>query len=264
MTGSVTTLTYRELLDQVARFAGALRHHGVGYGDRVIIYMPMVPEALVAMLGCARIGAVHSVVFGGFASNELAARISDAGKPGLGILRHRSGPRDSVQAAPGWRDRACGAQAGEEHHPGAPAGQAEMLPRRDLDWDEIMADAAPAGCVPVAATDLYILYTSGTTGQPKGIVRDNGGHAVALRWSMENIYDVRPGRSLLGGLRRRLGGRPRLYLLRAAAERQHHDRVRGQAGRHADPGVLARDRPARRGLSVHRADRVPGDQEGGS
>ena len=196
VTGSVTTLTYRELLDQVARFAGALRHHGVGYGDRVIIYMPMVPEALVAMLGCARIGAVHSVVFGGFASNELAARIDDA-KPKL--LVSASCGIEAGRVIP-YKPLLDGAIERAAHKPeksiilARPQARPEMLPRRDLDWDEVMADAAPAECVPVAATDpLYILYTSGTTGQPKGIVRDNGGHAVALRWSMENIYDVAPG-----------------------------------------------------------------------
>ena len=196
VTGSVTTLTYRELLDQVARFAGALRHHGVGYGDRVIIYMPMVPEALVAMLGCARIGAVHSVVFGGFASNELAARIDDA-KPKL--LVSASCGIEAGRVIP-YKPLLDGAIERAAHKPeksiilARPQARPEMLPRRDLDWDEAMADAAPAECVPVAATDpLYILYTSGTTGQPKGIVRDNGGHAVALRWSMENIYDVAPG-----------------------------------------------------------------------
>ena len=196
VTGSVTTLTYRELLDQVARFAGALRRHGVGYGDRVIIYMPMVPEALVAMLGCARIGAVHSVVFGGFASNELAARIDDA-KPKL--LVSASCGIEAGRVIP-YKPLLDGAIERAAHKPeksiilARPQARPEMLPRRDLDWDEVMAAAAPAECVPVAATDpLYILYTSGTTGQPKGIVRDNGGHAVALRWSMENIYDVAPG-----------------------------------------------------------------------
>jgi propionyl-CoA synthetase len=196
VTGSVRTLTYRELQDQVARFAGALKHHGVGYGDRVIIYMPMVPEALIAMLGCARIGAVHSVVFGGFAAHELAARIDDA-KPRL--LVSASCGIEAGRVIP-YKPLLDGAIERAAHKPerciilARPQARAEMLPRRDLDWDEAMAAAAPAECVPVAATDpLYILYTSGTTGQPKGIVRDNGGHAVALRWSMENIYDVAPG-----------------------------------------------------------------------
>jgi propionyl-CoA synthetase len=196
VTDSVRTLTFRQLQDQVARFAGALRQQGVGYGDRVIIYMPMVPEALIAMLGCARIGAVHSVVFGGFASNELAARIDDA-KPRLVVSA--SCGIEGGRVIP-YKPLLDGAIEHAAHKPekcimlARPQARAEMLPGRDLDWDETMAGASPVDCVPVAATDpLYILYTSGTTGQPKGIVRDNGGHAVALRWSMEHIYDVAPG-----------------------------------------------------------------------
>ena len=196
VTESVRTLSYRELQDQVARFAGALRQQGVGYGDRVIIYMPMVPEALVAMLGCARIGAVHSVVFGGFAANELAARIDDA-TPKLVVSA--SCGIEAARVVP-YKPLLDGAIERAAHKPekcivlARPQARAEMLPRRDLDWEDVMAGAAPAECVPVAATDpLYILYTSGTTGHPKGIVRDNGGHAVALRWSMENVYDVGPG-----------------------------------------------------------------------
>jgi propionyl-CoA synthetase len=196
VTDSVTTLTYRELQDQVARFAGALRQQGVGYGDRVIIYMPMVPEALIAMLGCARIGAVHSVVFGGFAAHELAARLDDA-KPKLLVSASCGIEAGRVIA---YKPLLDGAIEHAAHKPekciilARPQARAELLPNRDLDWGEVMAGTTPAECVPVAATDpLYILYTSGTTGQPKGIVRDNGGHAVALRWSMENIYDVAPG-----------------------------------------------------------------------
>jgi propionyl-CoA synthetase len=196
VTDSVRTLTYQELQDQVARFAGALGQQGVGYGDRVIIYMPMVPEALIAMLGCARIGAVHSVVFGGFAAHELAARIDDA-KPRLVVSA--SCGIEAGRVIP-YKPLLDGAIAHAAHKPekcivlARPQAKAELKPGRDLDWDEALAGAAPAECVPVAATDpLYILYTSGTTGQPKGIVRDNGGHAVALRWSMEHIYDVAPG-----------------------------------------------------------------------
>ena len=180
----------------MARFAGALRQQGVGYGDRVIVYMPMVPEALIAMLACARIGAVHSVVFGGFAANELAARIDDA-KPKL--LVSASCGIEAGRVIP-YKPLLDGAIELAAHKPeqciilARPQAKAAMIPGRDLDWDEAMAGAAPAECVPVAATDpLYILYTSGTTGQPKGIVRDNGGHAVALRWTMEHIYDVAPG-----------------------------------------------------------------------
>jgi propionyl-CoA synthetase len=196
VTDSVRTLTYRELQDQVARFAGALREQGVGYGDRVIIYMPMVPEALIAMLGCARIGAVHSVVFGGFAAHELAARIDDATPK---LLVSASCGIEAARVVP-YKPLLDGALERAAHKPenciilARPQAKAELRHGRDLDWDEVMAGAPPAECVPVAATDpLYILYTSGTTGQPKGIVRDNGGHAVALRWSMENVYDVAPG-----------------------------------------------------------------------
>jgi propionyl-CoA synthetase len=196
VTGTVRTFTYRELLDQVARFAGVLTGQEVQKGDRVIIYMPMVPEAIVAMLACARIGAIHSVVFGGFAAHELANRITDAR------------PKVMVSAS-------CGIEAGRiiPYKPlldkaielaaakpkccivvQRPQEKAAMIGGRDLDWSEEMAGAKPVGCVPVEAADpLYILYTSGTTGMPKGIVRDNGGHLVALKWSMQHIYGVEPG-----------------------------------------------------------------------
>ena len=196
VTGASRTFTYRQLLDQVARFAGVLRGLGTGPGDRVVIYMPMVPEAVIAMLACARIGAVHSVVFGGFAAPELAARIDDAA------------PKVIVSASCGIEvsrvleympilDRAIGLSSRKP--PSCvilqrPQARAALAVGRDLDWEQAMADAEPADCVPVAATDpLYILYTSGTTARPKGVVRDNGGHAVALRWSMDNIYDTLPG-----------------------------------------------------------------------
>jgi propionyl-CoA synthetase len=196
VTDSIRTLTFAELQDQAARFAGVLQRQGVGYGDRVIIYMPMVPEALVAMLGCARIGAIHSVVFGGFAAHELAARIDDATPK---LLVSASCGIEAGRVIP-YKPLLDGAIAHAAHKPercivlARPQVKAEMTVGRDLDWDEALAGAAPVECVPVAATDpLYILYTSGTTGQPKGIVRDNGGHAVALRWSMEHVYDVAPG-----------------------------------------------------------------------
>src|SRR6478672_7413166 len=198
VTGTQQTFTYAELLDRVATFAGALDSLGVAKGDRVVIYMPMVPEAVVAMLACARIGAVHSVVFGGFAPAELAARIDDA-RPKV-ILAASCGvePSRIVEYTPiialaldrtSHKPEVCVVLQREQ-------GPAE-LKAGDVDWaDFVSSPAADAGadCVEVAATDpLYILYTSGTTGKPKGVVRDNGGHAVALRWSMEKVYGVHPG-----------------------------------------------------------------------
>jgi propionyl-CoA synthetase len=188
--------TYRELRDAVARFAGALAAQGVEHGDRVIVYMPMVPEALIAMLACARIGAVHSVVFGGFAANELATRIEDARpkvvvsascgiEPGR-IVAYKPLLDAAIEMVESKPDRCIVLQR--------PMLEAELDPVRDLEWNDALAGAEPVDCVPLAATDpLYIIYTSGTTGQPKGIVRDNGGHAVALAWSMKNVYDADPG-----------------------------------------------------------------------
>jgi len=196
VTGTVRRFTYAELTDLVARFAGVLTRFGVTRGDRVLIYMPVVPEALVAMLACARIGAVHSVVFGGFAARELASRIKDA-QPKLliagscGIEPTRIIPyKPAVDAAidmAGDSIKACIIFQ-------RPQLLAEMKPGRDHDWNECMAGASPVGCVPVPATDpLYIIYTSGTTGQPKGIVRPSGGHLVAMAYSMRYIYDSHPG-----------------------------------------------------------------------
>ncbi|MCH7863839.1 MAG: propionyl-CoA synthetase [Proteobacteria bacterium] len=194
--GTVRKYTYRELLDEVATFAGVLVANGVGKGDRVIIYMPMVPEAAIAMLGCARIGAIHSVVFGGFAANELAIRINDA-KPKI-IVSASCGIE--VSRVIEYMPLLNGAIEMAKHKPDKciilqrPEATAELTAGRDLDWSEAMQEAEPADCVPVAATDpLYILYTSGTTGEPKGVVRDNGGHLVALKWSMKNIYGIDPG-----------------------------------------------------------------------
>jgi propionyl-CoA synthetase len=196
VTGTVRTYTYRELRDQVARFAGALRRLGVERGDRVVVYMPMVPEAVIAMLACARLGAVHSVVFGGFAAHELAVRIDDA-KPVV-VVSASCGiePSRVVRYKP-LLDAAIEESTHKPRHCvilRRPQHPAELAPGRDVDWADAVAAAEPVDCVPVAATDpLYILYTSGTTGRPKGVVRDNGGHAVALRWSMANIFDTAPG-----------------------------------------------------------------------
>jgi propionyl-CoA synthetase len=196
VTGTVRRFTFAELRAEVARLAGALLGLGVTKGDRVVIYMPMVPEAAMAMLACARIGAVHSVVFGGFAANELAARIDDARPRAIMAASCGIEPGRIVEYKP-LLDKAI-ELAG--HKPEAvlilqrPQATASTVAGRDHDWTAAVAAAEPASCVPVAATDpLYILYTSGTTGVPKGIVRDNGGHAVALTWSMKNLYDVEPG-----------------------------------------------------------------------
>ncbi|HEX2132465.1 MAG TPA: propionyl-CoA synthetase [Actinophytocola sp.] len=195
VTGAKASFTYRELRDEVARFAGVLAGLGVGKGDRVIVYMPMVPRAVVAMLACARIGAVHSVVFGGFAPRELASRVEDA-RPKVIVAASCGIEPTRVVAYKPIIDEAL---ASTTHQPDAVVvlqrEQARAtLGERDVDWDEAMAGAEPVGCVPVAATDpLYILYTSGTTGRPKGVVRDNGGHAVALAWSLRNVYDIGPG-----------------------------------------------------------------------
>ena len=196
ITDTIRSISYSELQTQVAQCAGMLRGLGVDKGDRVIIYMPMVPETAIAMLACARIGAVHSMVFGGFAANELATRIDDALPK---VILSASCGMEPGRVIP-YKPLLDGAIEMASHKPEAcvilqrPMETAKLTPGRDHDWGEAVAAAQPADCVPVLATDpLYILYTSGTTGIPKGVVRDNGGHLVALKWSMKNVYDVDPG-----------------------------------------------------------------------
>ncbi len=196
VTDTTRRFSFRELRDEVATFAGALAAQGVGRGDRVVVYMPMIPEAPIAMLACARLGAVHSVVFGGFAAPELAVRIDDAqpkaivtascGIEGQRVIPYKPLLDEAIRLA--------------THKPSTcfvlqrPQETASLVEGRDLDWSEAIAGVEPHDCVDVEATDpLYILYTSGTTGEPKGVVRDNGGHAVALKWTMRNIYGVEPG-----------------------------------------------------------------------
>ncbi|MDX1465488.1 MAG: AMP-binding protein, partial [Halomonas sp.] len=196
VTDSKRTLTFAEMRDQVARFAGALRDLGVEKGDRVVIYMPMVPEALVAMYACARLGTIHSVVFGGFAPHELAVRIEDAepkvviaascGVEGDRVLPYKPIIDAAIEQSR-YKPEACVILQREQH-------AAELGTAIDHDWSALVERATPADCVPVKGSDpLYILYTSGTTGKPKGVVRDTGGYAVALAYSMETIYDVAPG-----------------------------------------------------------------------
>jgi acyl-coenzyme A synthetase/AMP-(fatty) acid ligase len=196
VTGTKKQYTYRELRDEVARFAGVLRGQGIDKGDRVIIYMPMVPEAVIAMLACARLGAVHSVVFGGFAPHELAIRIDDARPKVLVTASCGIEFKNVIEYKP-LVDDALNRAA---HPPRStvvlqrPQAEASLMAGRDFDWNELMAKAEPVAPVPVDAADpLYILYTSGTTGTPKGVVRDNGGHAVALKYSMKAVYNINPG-----------------------------------------------------------------------
>jgi propionyl-CoA synthetase len=194
VTQTIQKFTYRELLDKTARLAGGLQARGIRHGDRVVIYMPAVPEAVIAMLACARLGAIHSVVFGGFAANELATRIDDA-KP-TAILSASCGIEGSRLIA--YKPILDAAINLAVHKPDfcimlqRPQLRANMVTGRDVDWRD--ADGEPVECSPVKATDpLYVLYTSGTTGAPKGVVRDNGGHAVVLKWTMGNIYATQPG-----------------------------------------------------------------------
>ena len=188
--------TYRQLRDRVAKVAGILTNKGVVKGDRVVIYMPMVPEAVIAMLACARIGAIHSVVFGGFAAHELATRIEDA-KPRVVISASCGIEVSNIIPYKPILDEAIKQSS---HKPTTcliwqrPQYKANMLPWRDIDWESEEEKTKPVDCVPVLATDpLYILYTSGTTGSPKGVIRSNGGHSVAMKWSMDNIYNAKSG-----------------------------------------------------------------------
>lgn len=196
VTNTVTKFTYSQLKDRVTKIAGMLKGLGVSKGDRVILYMPMIPEALMGMLACARLGAIHSVVFGGFAARELAVRIDDAkpkvilsascGIEGKKVIQYKPLLDEAIQIASHKPDKCVIFQR--------PQATADFVAGRDLDWAGLEKDAKPADCVWVSATDpLYILYTSGTTGIPKGVVRDNGGHAVALKWSMKHIYGINPG-----------------------------------------------------------------------
>ena len=196
VTETVRSYTYRELLDEVARFAGGLQNQGVEKGDRVIIYMPMIPEAVVAMLACARLGAIHSVVFGGFAPNELAIRIDDAKPKALvtascgieftNIIEYKPLVDEALRISSHAPETVILLQRSQ--------AKASMQAGRDFDWNDLMSSANPVDPVPVDATDpLYILYTSGTTGLPKGVIRENGGHAVALKYSMKAIFNTNPG-----------------------------------------------------------------------
>ncbi len=196
VTGQQQTFTYLELRDEVACFAGVLKNHGVVKGDRIIVYMPMIPQAIIAMLACARLGAIHSVVFGGFAPNELAVRIDDA-RPKLlvtascgievqKVIPYKPLVDEAIQKSKFPPEKVLVLQR--------PQVTADMKDGRDLDWETELSSANPTEPVPVDSLDpLYILYTSGTTGLPKGVVRDNGGHAVAMRYSMKTIYNAKPG-----------------------------------------------------------------------
>ena len=196
VTDTITKITYKELLEKVSTFAGALASQGVGKGDTVVIYMPMIPEAAIAMLACARLGAIHSVVFGGFAPHELAIRIDHAQPK---VIVTASGAIEGVKTLE-YKPLVDSAIEQSTHEVSKVIlfqrdfVKSTMIDGRDLDWVELASKSQPADCVEVDATDpLYILYTSGTTGMPKGVLRDNGGHAVALHWSMKNLYDIDPG-----------------------------------------------------------------------
>lgn len=202
VTDTIQKFTYSELRDKVALFAGVLASKGVNKGDTVVIYMPMVPEAVVAMLACARLGAIHSVVFGGFASHELALRIDDALPK---VILSASCGIEFDRLIP-YKPLIDAALREATHQPDyhiilqRPMLPAELVSEKELDWNEALRSAQPASYVPVEAHDpLYILYTSGTTGKPKGIIRDNGGHAVAMKYSLGAVYDTHPGEVFWAG-----------------------------------------------------------------
>ena len=265
--GVKRTFTYRELQNEVAHLAGALRKLGVEKGDRVLLYMPAVPEAVFAMLACARLGAVHSVVFGGFAPKELSTRIDDA-KPKV-VMSASCGlePNRVIHYKPLLEQALAMSHHAPDHCLILQRSQHEatMVPGRDVDWREAVAAAPAAECVPVAATDpLYILYTSGTTGIPKGIVRDNGGHAVALKWSMEHVYGVRAGETLWAAsdIGWAVGHSYIVYgpLLRGSTAVLYEGKPVGTP----DPGrVLPRGGGARRRRALHGAHQLPRHQARG-
>jgi propionyl-CoA synthetase len=265
VTDTKQTITFRELRDEIAKLAGGLRAQGVTKGDRVLIYMPMIPQTLMAMLACARIGAVHSVVFGGFAAKELATRIKDS-KPKViisascgiepnRIVEYKPLLDEAIELSGDFKPEKCIVFQ-------RPQAKATMIDGRDLDFEALLGASEPVACVPVGATDpLYILYTSGTTGVPKGVLRDNGGHAAALAWSMKTIYDIEPGDVFWAASRHRLGGGALLHRLRPAARGGDDGDVRGQARRHAQPRrVLADHRGVQGQGALHGADGVPRHQ----
>ena len=268
VTGQIEQFTYRELRDAVARLAGCLAGLGVGQGrPRPDLHADGARggdgDARLRPHRRGPLGRVRRVCRA--RARDAHRRRQAAGDP-VGLVRHRGQPHHRLQAAARCRDRRGARQARALRR--SCSGRCAMpnsMAGRDHDWHELVAGARPADCVPVLATDpLYILYTSGTTGIPKGVVRDNGGHAVALHWSLRNIYGVTARRGVLDRFRCRLGGRPFLYRLRPAAARLHHGHVRGQAGRHPRcRRLLAGHRGASGARLLHRAHRVPRDQARG-